>query len=69
MDEKLLPKLVLVMWAYMDHAMFNMKNNQIHGALPYITPEVLHGENYSAASDIYSFGIVIVVLLQPGKDL
>ena len=34
-------------------------SNQVHGVLPYIAPEVLRGENYSAASDIYSFGIVM----------
>src|SRR2546423_12954523 len=30
-------------------------NHQICGVLPYIAPEVLRGENYSTASDIYSF--------------
>ncbi|PKY26964.1 kinase-like protein [Rhizophagus irregularis] len=36
--------------------------NQIYGVLPYIAPEVLHGESYSAASDIYSFGIIMNIL-------
>jgi len=30
--------------------------------LPYIAPEVLRGENYSTASDIYSFGIIMNTL-------
>ena len=37
-------------------------SNQIYGVLPYIAPEVLRGENYSTASDIYSFGIIMNVL-------
>ncbi|EXX58464.1 Ypk2p [Rhizophagus irregularis DAOM 197198w] len=36
----------------------NAKNN-IYGVLPYIAPEVLRGQNYTKASDIYSFGIII----------
>ncbi|PKY44041.1 kinase-like protein [Rhizophagus irregularis] len=35
------------------------ETNQIYGVLPYIAPEVLRGENYTAASDIYSFGIIM----------
>ena len=35
------------------------ENNQVYGVLPYIAPEVLRGENYSAASDICSFGIIM----------
>ncbi|RIB22119.1 kinase-like domain-containing protein [Gigaspora rosea] len=31
----------------------------IFGVLPYIAPEVLHGEEYTQKSDIYFFGIVI----------
>jgi serine/threonine protein kinase len=37
-------------------------SGQICGVLPYIAPEVLRGGNYSTASDIYSFGIVMNVL-------
>src|SRR6266498_356538 len=40
----------------------NLGSNQIYGALPYIAPEVLRGENYSTASDIYSFGIIMNTL-------
>jgi serine/threonine protein kinase len=33
--------------------------NDMSGALPYIAPEVLHGEPYTKAADIYSFGILM----------
>ncbi|EXX73856.1 uncharacterized protein OCT59_008971 [Rhizophagus irregularis] len=35
------------------------ENKSICGVLPYIAPEVLRGEDYSTASDIYSFGIIM----------
>jgi serine/threonine protein kinase len=35
------------------------KNEGIYGVLPYIAPEVLRGHQYTKASDIYSFGIII----------
>ncbi len=44
------------------HNLENKGSNQIYGALPYIVPEVLRGENYSTASDIYSFGIIMNTL-------
>ena len=40
----------------------NKSSNQIYGVLPYIAPEVLRGESYSTASDIYSFGIIMNTL-------
>ncbi|GBB84953.1 hypothetical protein RclHR1_11540003 [Rhizophagus clarus] len=36
----------------------NTKNG-IYGVLPYISPEILRRQNYSKASDIYSFGIIM----------
>ncbi|CAG8572971.1 6038_t:CDS:2 [Racocetra fulgida] len=33
--------------------------NQIFGVLPYVAPEVLYGEEYTQAADIYSFGILM----------
>ncbi|CAB4378245.1 unnamed protein product [Rhizophagus irregularis] len=33
--------------------------NSTYGVLPYIAPEILRGQNYTKASDIYSFGIII----------
>ncbi|PKY22195.1 kinase-like protein, partial [Rhizophagus irregularis] len=35
---------------------------QKYGVLPYVAPEVLRGDNYNTASDIYSFGIVMNTL-------
>ncbi|RIA81490.1 kinase-like domain-containing protein, partial [Glomus cerebriforme] len=31
----------------------------IYGVLPYIAPEILRGQNYTKAADIYSFGIIM----------
>lgn len=33
-------------------------DGKIYGVLPYVAPEVLRGEPYTQASDIYSFGII-----------
>ncbi|EXX62915.1 kinase-like domain-containing protein [Rhizophagus irregularis DAOM 181602=DAOM 197198] len=33
--------------------------NRIYGVLPYIAPEILRGQNYTKAADIYSFGIIM----------
>ena len=33
-------------------------NKKIYGVLPYVAPEVLRGEEYTQASDIYGFGII-----------
>src|ERR1044071_4791784 len=38
------------------------KSNQIYGVLSYIAPEVLRSKNYTTASDIYSFGIIMNTL-------
>jgi len=35
-----------------------VNDSQIYGVLPYVAPEVLQGEPYTQAADIYSFGIV-----------
>jgi len=37
-------------------------DDKIYGVLPYIAPEVMNGKPYTKASDIYSFGIVMVEL-------
>ncbi|RIB24777.1 kinase-like domain-containing protein [Gigaspora rosea] len=34
-------------------------NNQVYGVLPYVAPEVLYGDTYTQAADIYSFGILM----------
>ena len=36
----------------------NNKNN-VYGVLPYIAPEVLRGNPYTPASDIYSFSMIM----------
>ncbi|RIA95998.1 kinase-like domain-containing protein [Glomus cerebriforme] len=43
-----------------------------YGVLPYIAPEVLQGQNYTKAADIYSFGIImyeIILGLPPYYDV
>uniref|UniRef100_U9SVC0 Protein kinase domain-containing protein n=1 Tax=Rhizophagus irregularis (strain DAOM 181602 / DAOM 197198 / MUCL 43194) TaxID=747089 RepID=U9SVC0_RHIID len=46
----------------------NKSSDQIYGVLPYVAPEVLRGENYSTASDMYSIGIIINTLAT-AKDI
>ncbi|RIA94023.1 kinase-like domain-containing protein [Glomus cerebriforme] len=44
----------------------------VYGVLPYIAPEILRGQNYTKAADIYSFGIIIYEVisgLPPYHDL
>ena len=36
-------------------------DDRIYGVLPYIAPEVLNGEPYTKASDIYTFGVVMTI--------
>ncbi|RHZ64798.1 hypothetical protein Glove_320g47 [Diversispora epigaea] len=36
----------------------NPEKRQIFGVLPYIAPEVLSGEEYTKAADVYSFGVI-----------
>ena len=35
------------------------KSNEIYGVLPYVAPEVLLGNSYTKADDVYSFGIIM----------
>ncbi|RGB26479.1 kinase-like domain-containing protein, partial [Rhizophagus diaphanus] len=35
------------------------KKKGVYGVLPYMAPEVLRGYQYTKASDIYSFGIIM----------
>jgi len=37
----------------------SLKNDGIFGVLPYIAPEILRGYQYTKATDIYSFGIIM----------
>ncbi|POG63875.1 kinase-like domain-containing protein, partial [Rhizophagus irregularis DAOM 181602=DAOM 197198] len=46
--------------------------NKTYGVLPYIAPEILRGQNYTTAADIYSFGIImyeVISGLPPYHDL
>ncbi|RHZ74096.1 hypothetical protein Glove_227g138 [Diversispora epigaea] len=50
----------------------NPKKRNIFGVLPYIAPEVLSGEEYAKAADVYSFGIIayeIVTGFPPYPDI
>ncbi|RIB01356.1 kinase-like domain-containing protein [Gigaspora rosea] len=46
----------------------NAERRGIYGILPYIAPEVLDGNQYTTASDIYSFGIIMWEILY-GKSV
>jgi serine/threonine protein kinase len=35
-------------------------NSNVSGVLPYMAPEVLNGKPYTFASDIYSFGVIMI---------
>ena len=44
----------------------------MYGVLPYIAPEILRGQSYTKAADIYSFGIImyeVISGLPPYHDL
>ncbi|RIB27954.1 kinase-like domain-containing protein, partial [Gigaspora rosea] len=34
-------------------------DKEVYGIIPYITPEILRGEKFTTASDIYSFGMIM----------
>ncbi|RIB09316.1 hypothetical protein C2G38_2209247 [Gigaspora rosea] len=44
------------------------QEERIHGVLPYIAPELFQKTPYTKASDIYSFGIIMVEMTT-GKRL
>ncbi|GBC02271.1 hypothetical protein RclHR1_04530013 [Rhizophagus clarus] len=41
----------------------NRAEKAVYGVLPYVAPEVLRGEEYTEASDMYSFGIIMSEVL------
>src|SRR5436305_15290800 len=38
-------------------------NDEIYGIIPYVAPEILKGQKYTKASDIYSFGMIMWELM------
>ncbi|RIA93044.1 kinase-like domain-containing protein [Glomus cerebriforme] len=42
-----------------DYNALENTTKSVYGVLPYIAPEILRGQNYTKASDIYSFGIIM----------
>jgi serine/threonine protein kinase len=51
---------------------YNPLKSNIYGVLPYVAPEILRGQNYTKASDIYSFGMImyeIISELPPYHDI
>ncbi|GBC47197.2 kinase-like domain-containing protein [Rhizophagus irregularis DAOM 181602=DAOM 197198] len=44
---------------HIDYNVPENAKNKLYGILPYIAPEILCGQNYTKAADIYSFGIII----------
>ncbi|RIA83893.1 kinase-like domain-containing protein, partial [Glomus cerebriforme] len=42
-----------------DYNKLENTKKSVYGVLPYIAPEILRGQNYTKAADIYSFGIVM----------
>jgi serine/threonine protein kinase len=55
-----------------DHDLSGSVKNKVYGILPYIAPEILRGQSYTIASDIYSFGIImyeVISGLPPYHDM
>ena len=46
-----------------DTSQFSIDSNKIYGVLPYIAPEILRGNSPTKPSDIYSFGIIMWMLI------
>ena len=42
-------------------------NNEVYGIIPYVAPEILQGQKYTKASDIYSFSMVMWELMTGRK--
>ncbi|CAI2162740.1 14852_t:CDS:2 [Funneliformis geosporum] len=41
----------------------NTDDNEIYGIIPYMAPEILQGQQYTKASDVYGFGMIMWELL------
>ncbi|GES85591.1 kinase-like domain-containing protein [Rhizophagus clarus] len=44
-------------------ANYKKKSTKTYGIIPYIAPEILRGQDYTKAADIYSFGIIMYELI------
>ena len=42
-----------------DYILSENAKKSVYGVLPYVAPEILRGQNYTKASDIYSFGMIM----------
>ncbi|EXX54727.1 Cdc15p [Rhizophagus irregularis DAOM 197198w] len=42
---------------------YDTSENNVYGILPYVAPEILRGQSYTKASDIYSLGIIMYELI------
>jgi serine/threonine protein kinase len=42
-----------------DYNVSEKAQNTIYGNMPYMAPEILRGESYTQAADVYSFGIIM----------
>jgi serine/threonine protein kinase len=55
-----------------NHNVSESTKNNIYGVLPYVAPEILQGESYTKAADVYSFGIImyeVISGLPPYHDI
>ncbi|RIA94784.1 kinase-like domain-containing protein, partial [Glomus cerebriforme] len=46
-----------------DYNTLENTKKSVYGVLPYIAPEILQGQNYTKAADIYSFGIIMYEII------
>src|SRR5581483_10664539 len=42
-----------------DEISSNSNSKNVYGVMPYMAPEILRGKEYTKASDIYSFGVIL----------
>ncbi|RIA80353.1 kinase-like domain-containing protein [Glomus cerebriforme] len=52
-----------------DYIATESTKNSTYGVLPYIAPEILRGQNYTKAADIYSFALKICQGVRPRFDI
>ena len=62
-DNVVLTKITDLGLAQLINTSTSSNSSSVCGVLPYIAPEVLDGKQYTFASDVYSFGIIMVEVL------